>query len=83
MSKIILKNVGRGKVNRTIQVNNPIEGGEPKHDEHSLAEIAYKEVNKYLASRGVDLCPDEDKGAGFWKVYVGMGYHVGDVQIIV
>ncbi len=83
MSKIILKNVGRGKVNRTIEVKNPIVDGKPEFDEEHLAMIAYKEVNKHLASRAVDLDPDEDKGAGFWKVYVGLGIHVGDVQIII
>lgn len=76
MSKIILKNIGRGKVNRTIELKE-------KFNEENLAEIAYREVNKHLASREVELRPDEEKGKGFWKVYVGFGYHVGDVQIII
>ena len=83
MSKIILKNVGRGKVTKTIEVDNPIIDGKPKFDEEGLALLAYQEVTKHLASSGVDLDPDEEKGEGFWKVYVGMGYHVGDVQIII
>ena len=75
MSQIILKNIGRNKVNRTIEV-------EGKHNEETLANRAYKEVCKHLLSRGVELCPDEEKGAGHWKVYVGIGYHSGDVELI-
>ena len=82
MSKIILKNVGRGKVNRTIEIKNPIIDGKPKFDEQRLATIAHNEVAKHLVSSGVDLNPDEEKGEGFWKVYVGFGSHVGDVRII-
>lgn len=76
MSKIILKNIGRGKINRTLEL-------EQNFDEENLAEIAYIEVCKHLASSSVELSPDEKKGKGFWKVYVGIGYHVGDVQIVV
>lgn len=75
MAKIILKNVGRGKVNKTIEV-------EGKHDEDTLAQMAYNEVKKHLASREVWLDPDDKKGEGYWTVHVGMGYHVGDVQIV-
>lgn len=75
MSKIILKNVGRNNINKTIEV---------KHDfnEEDLAEITYKEVQKHCMSRSsLVLEPDEEKGDGFWKVYAGF-YHVGDVEII-
>ncbi len=83
MSKIILKNVGRSNVSRTIEVENPIVDGKPKLSEQRLASLAYREICKHLMSSGVDLTPDSDKGAGFWKVYVGIGHHVGDIQIIV
>ena len=76
MSKIILKNVGRGKINRTIEIPDG-------KDEEALAEIAYQEVCKHLMSRGVNLDLNNEKGAGHWKVYVGMSSHVGDVEIIV
>lgn len=75
MAQIILKNVGRGKVNRTIELETK------DWTEEDLARIAYAEIKKHLASNEVWLEPDEAKGDGFWKVYVGMGYHVGDVQI--
>ena len=90
MSQIILKNVGRGKVNRTIEVEHPqvtpeeairqIEVGANSPEEW-LSVQALREVKKHVASSEVWLEPDEEKGEGFWKVYVGMGYHVGDVEI--
>ena len=78
MSKIILKNIGREKVNCTIEVEN-----DGSKNEEDLANLAFAEVQKYLRSRNVWLEPDDEKGAGFWKVYVGLGYHTGDVEVMV
>lgn len=82
MSKIILKNIGRGKVNKTIEIENPEVKGKKKYSEEELAEVAYKECDKAVMSRECWLEPDDVKGLGFYKFYVGMGYHVGDVEII-
>ena len=75
MAKIILTNIGRGKVSKTIELADGF-------TEQELGELAYKEVSKHLLSKNsTTLDPDEQKGEGYWKVYAGM-YHVGDVQII-
>lgn len=78
MAQIILKKVGRGKVSKTIEVDTDITG----YNEEELAVLAYAEVKRHLASSEVWLEPDEGKGLGHWEVRVGMGYHVGDVEII-
>ena len=72
---IKLIQIGREKVNEEFSL--------PMKDrtEEDLAEIALEKCRKYLASNDVELEPDEQKGEGFWKVRVGMGYHVGDVEI--
>lgn len=75
-AKIILKNVGRDKVNETIVVKLW-----RVKSEEDLAQLALDEVTKYLQSSEVELVPDQEKGNGFWKVVVGVGYHVGDVEI--
>ncbi len=74
MATIKLINIGRGKVNKTIEVQN-------FDEEEDLANIALAEVKHHLMSSEVWLDPDEKKGEGFWTVHVGMGYHVGDVEI--
>jgi hypothetical protein len=76
MQKIILKNVGRAKVNETHNV-----AGGTSFEEEDLAEIALRKVRAHLASSNVWLEPDEEKGEGHWRVYVGLGNHVGDVEI--
>lgn len=83
MSKIILIDVGRNNINITIDVENPIIKGKKNRGESYLAEIAFKEVKKYLASSEVNLIPDENKGVGFWQVIVGGFRHVGDIKIII
>lgn len=66
--------MGRKKINKKVTV-------EGDWSEEDLSTMAYNEIQKHLASRDVWLEPNEEKGNGFWKVYVGMGYHVGDVEI--
>jgi hypothetical protein len=73
---IRLIQIGRSKANEDIQV------ARKGRTEQQLAELALEKCKNYLASNDVELYPDEKKGAGFWKVRVGMGYHVGDVEII-
>lgn len=72
---ITLIQVGRFKVNDEFVV--------PKlgRTEEQLAELALERVKSHLMSQDVMLEPDEAKGAGFWKVRVGMGYTLGDVEI--
>lgn len=73
---IKLVQVGREKVNDQFTI--PRKG----RSEQELAEVALKRCKQYLMSNDVELYPDEQKGDGFWKLRVGMGYHVGDVEII-
>jgi len=75
IAEIKLIQIGRGKVNETFTL--ALNG----RTEEQLAEIALEKCKKYLASNDVELEPDEVKGSGFWKLRVGMGYHVGDVEI--
>lgn len=73
--EIKLIQVGRGKANETFTIK------QKGRTEQELGEIALEKCKFYLASQDVQLEPDEKKGNGFWKVRVGMGYHVGDVEI--
>lgn len=77
MAKITLEKVGRAKVDKTFEVDNST----ANYSEEDLAEIALREVRKHVMSSEVWLEPDDVKGDGHWKVHVGMGYHVGNVQI--
>lgn len=73
---IKLIQIGRNKMNEEFKV---IRNGKT---EEQLAELALKRCKEYLMSNDIGLEPNEEKGEGFWKLRVGMGYHVGDVEII-
>jgi hypothetical protein len=65
--KVKLKDIGRGKVNKEIEVKNIYE--------------AEKECKKYLASSIVELMPVGDDNMLF-AVIVGGLRHVGEVEVL-
>lgn len=78
MSKIILKNVGRGKVSKEIEV------GITKNLEE-VGNMAYREVRRHLMSSEVELIEDENQdieGTLKMTVLVGGYRPVGEVHIV-
>lgn len=71
MFKIHLKDVGRGKVTKTIQTATD--------DPFRAEEIAYKEVCRHLMSKEVELTPNKNP-LGF-DVFVGGFRKVGEVTL--
>lgn len=81
MHKIILKDVGRSKVSREIEIAE-------KLSDEQVADRAYREVRRHLLSSEVDLAGDGkefvvEKGIKtVWTVLVGGFRPVGEVEII-
>lgn len=73
---IKLVQIGRNKMNEEFTV---CRNGKT---ETELAGIALKRCKEYLLTNEINVEPDEQKGSGFWKLRAVMGYHLGDVEII-
>lgn len=72
MAKITLIDVGRGKVNKTFEIDSD--------NETFVNSEAYREVRKHLMSSEVELYPQEENNDTY-DVLVGWGRKVGEVKI--